>query len=106
LTEYSILYIFSHFGEVKFCTKQTAKYTDRLFLFIFIFHIFAKFRTPKTPEAHTEYSFIYIYISHFGEASHQTERQIYRKIIPFYFYFIIFWRKFAPKKQTPLGLGG
>jgi hypothetical protein len=46
---------------VKVCTKQIAKYTDRLFLFIFIFHILAKlsFAPNKTPNIPTDYSFLF-----------------------------------------------
>jgi hypothetical protein len=44
----------------RFCTKKKAKYIDVIFLFIFIFHILAKFHTKITPIFQMKYSFLYL----------------------------------------------
>ncbi len=63
---------FSHFGE-KFCTKQNAKYIDRLFLFILICQILAKFLTKKR-QIYWQNILFYIYFSHFGEVKFCTKQ--------------------------------
>jgi hypothetical protein len=97
---------FSHFGEVKFCTKQIAKYTDRLFLFIFIFHIFAKFRTQKTPDTHTEYSFLYLFFTFWRSFAAKETPNIPTDYSFLFFIFHILAKVRTKKTQRPLGLEG
>jgi hypothetical protein len=109
-----------------FCTKQNAKYvlTDYSFLYLFFtfwrevlhqtkcqiyrqiipFYIdlsdFGEISHQKTPNILTEYSILYLFFTFWrSEVLHQTKRQIYRQIIPFYFYFFTFLRNFPPKKR-------